>query len=258
MPRNYSAIKAKMGPTKVDKHRVLFNICHQKEALMHKVLVYSVVICIVAAISCGERIIPTLKLEKTEFAPGEEIALSFTAPKSCGEKGWVGIIPSSVPHGDENVNDDNDIAYLYINKQTSGVMNFKAPGKPGAYDFRMHDTDENGKEVASISFQVKLVTEGAGFTLEKTTYVPGEEIRLAFTAPATFGTNAWIGIIPADVPHGSEDENDRFDVDYQYLNKRTQGLLIFKAPEKPGKYDFRMHDTDDNGNEVTYIGFTVE
>lgn len=216
------------------------------------------VVGIVAALSCGEKIKPTLTLEKTEFAPGEEIAVSFTAPASCGEKGWVGIIPSSVAHGDEEVNDQHDVSYQYINRQTSGVMEFKSPGQPGAYDFRMHDTDDRGKEVASLSFQVELVTEGAQLTLEKTSYVPEEEIRLAFTAPGVWGSTAWIGIIPSDVPHGSEDENDRHDIAYQYLSKRTQGLITFKAPDRPGKYDFRMHDTDNGGNEITFISFIVE
>jgi len=30
----------------------------------------------------------------------------------------------------------------------------KAPAQAGTYDFRMHNTDDNGKEVASVSFQV--------------------------------------------------------------------------------------------------------
>ena len=89
-------------------------------------------------------------------------------------------------------------------------------------------------------------------------YAPEEEIRLNFTAPAEFGPKAWVGIIPSDVPHGSEDENDQHDLSYRYLDKKTQGLLVFNAPKKPGKYDFRMHDTDDNGNEITYIEFTVK
>ena len=126
------------------------------------------------------------------------------------------------------------------------------------YDFRMNDTDDDGKEVASVSFVVKMVTEGSKLSLDKDTYAPEEEIRLSFTAPAEFGPKAWVGIIPADVPHGSEDENDQHDISYRYLDKKTQGLLVFNAPKKPGKYDFRMHDTDDNGNEITYIEFTVK
>jgi hypothetical protein len=200
----------------------------------------------------------TLTLDKDTFACGEEIAVTFTAPSSFTEKAWVGIIPSEVPHGSESQNDQHDIAYRYLDKQVAGVLDFYAPGKAGNYDFRMNDTDDDGKEVASVSFTVKVVTEGAKLSLDKDTYAPGEEIRLNFVAPAVFGPKAWIGIIPSDVPHGSEDENDRHDIAYQYLDKRTQALLVFTAPEEPGSYDFRMHDTDDNGNEITYIEFTVK
>jgi hypothetical protein len=63
-------------------------------------------------------------------------------------------VPSHVPHGSEAENDKNDIAYQYLKGMQSGTMIFKAPAKIGAYDFRMHDTDNNGKEVASVSFQV--------------------------------------------------------------------------------------------------------
>jgi hypothetical protein len=226
---------------------------------MPKVSIFFVAVaCLIMIAGCGQMVKPTLTLEKTEFNPGEEIKVSFTAPASYGENAWVGIIPSEIPHGDEGINDQHDIAYGYLQKKTSGVLTFTAPGKPGSYDLRMNDADEKGKEVASISFKVTAVTEGAALTLSKTVFTPGEEIRLNFTAPAGFSSNAWIGIIPSDVPHGSEAENDQHDIAYQYLEERTQGLLIFTAPDKPGKYDFRMHDTDNNGNEITYIEFTVQ
>lgn len=224
---------------------------------MRKLVLVALVVSIITFVSCGGGAKPSLKLSKTTFTCGEEIAVTFTAP-GYEENAWVGIIPSDIPHGDENQNDQHDLTYIFIEKQTSGVLNFFAPGQAGSYDFRMHDTDDNGKEVASITFHAKVVTEGAELSLDKNSYAPKEEIRLTFTAPATFGPKAWVGLIPSDVPHGSEDENDRHDVSYQYLEKKTQGLFVFNAPEKAGKYDFRMHDTDDNGNEITYIEFTVK
>jgi hypothetical protein len=230
---------------------------NRKGGFMYKKTGLFLVMSMVFFLSCqGGK--ATLSLEKNTFACGEEIKLSFTAPANFSEQAWVGIIPSDVPHGTEDQNDDNDIAYQYLNKQTEGELIFMAPGKAGAYDLRMNDTDDHGKEVASVSFIVKVVTEGAELTLDKDTYAPGEEIRLTFTAPDVFGPNAWVGIIPSDVPHGSEEENDQHDISYMYLEKKTKGLFVFKAPDKPGAYDFRMHDTDDHGNEITYVGFTVE
>ncbi len=93
--------------------------------------------------------------------------------------------------------------------------------------------------------------------LEKNRFAPGEEIRLTFVASADCKSNAWIGIIPSKIVHGSESENDKHDIKYQYLNGKKSGVLTFKAPTKPGNYDFRLNSTDNNGIELTYVSFVV-
>ncbi len=93
--------------------------------------------------------------------------------------------------------------------------------------------------------------------LEKSVFRPGERITVHFTAPAGYDANAWVGIIPSRVRHGSGRENDKYDLDYKYLNQRTSGRLTFTAPAKPGDYDFRMHDTDRDGREVASVSFRV-
>jgi hypothetical protein len=188
---------------------------------------------------------------------GESIRVSFTPSPDFAANAWVGIIPSAVPHGSEPVNDQNDSAYQYLNKRTSGELTFAAPTQPGSYDFRMNDRDDNGVEVATVSF---LVAEPgkASLRLEKNTFAPGESIGVLFTASPDFAANAWVGIIPSAVPHGSEPVNDQNDSTYQYLNKRTSGELAFAAPTQPGSYDFRMNDRDDNGKEVASVSFRVE
>lgn len=99
---------------------------------------------------------------------------------------------------------------------------------------------------------------GATLELTKKTYSAGEQIKVEYTALSTYASNAWVGIIPSNISHGSEAENDKHDITYQYLNKSTSGTLTFTAPDKPGEYDFRMHDTDSNGKEVTHVTFTVK
>jgi|GEM_PF-6712072 len=96
----------------------------------------------------------SLTLEKNTFAPGEEIKVVFTAPAGLAESAWIGIIPSNVEHGSEPVNDQHDLTYRYF-KSTSGSLIFKAPAQPGSYDFRMNDSDSNGREIASVNFIVK-------------------------------------------------------------------------------------------------------
>lgn len=100
----------------------------------------------------------TLSLDRTRFVPGEPIAVRFTAPTTWPRDAWVGIIPSSIPHGDERQNDNHDITYQYLEKRSTGTLTFTAPA-PGNWDFRLHDTDGGGKEFASVSFQ--SVAKGA-------------------------------------------------------------------------------------------------
>lgn len=199
---------------------------------------------------------PSLSLGKLIFAPGEEISVSFKAPASYVDNAWVGIIPSSVVHGNEVTNDQNDSTYQYLKKKTSGTLLFSAPQQNGSYDFRMNDNDANGREVASVSFTVGK-TSANTLTLARMSFQPGESITLQFSTSLTLPANAWIGIIPSSVAHGSEATNDQNDLTYQYLQGKTAGSMTFTAPTVPGSYDFRMNDTDANGIETAAVSFTV-
>jgi len=96
-----------------------------------------------------------------------------------------------------------------------------------------------------------------GLSLTKNEFIPGEMITVKYTALPEYDTSAWVGIIPSSVAHGSEAENDRHDLIYQYLRKSTGGELNFRAPMESGKYDFRMHNTDSDGVEVASVTFSV-
>ncbi len=93
--------------------------------------------------------------------------------------------------------------------------------------------------------------------LDKNTYVSGEQIKVHFTAPASYEDNAWVGIFQADAPHGKEEANDKNKLIFQYLRKRTSGDLVFSGPTRPGNYDLRMNDSDTLGTEVATVAFTV-
>jgi len=96
--------------------------------------------------------------------------------------------------------------------------------------------------------------------LDKKTYAPEETIKITFTADPNWDDNAWIGIIPSDVAHGKESVNDENDIYYEYINKKTSGTFEFSAPSEPGKYDIRMHDSDDGskGVEIASVSFEVK
>ncbi len=201
---------------------------------------------------------PALRLDETILAPNEQFQVYITVPSWYPADAWVGIIPSEVPHGDEAVNDSNDIDYQYIDQQVSGTLTFIAPQATGSYDLRLNDSD--GHETASVTFSVVLPAGDIepSLRLDKTTFVPGKEILVHFTAPSWYSLRAWVGLIPSDTPHGDEAVNDEYDIDYRYLEGQTSGVMTFTAPLEPGSYDFRMNDTDQDGKEVASITFEVK
>ena len=100
-----------------------------------------------------ETVKPTLDLNKLTFHEGEEISVRFSAPANYALDAWMGVVPSSVPHGNAERNERNNLSYQYLNGRTRGTLIFVVPTK-GSYDLRLHNTDKNGVEVASVSFQV--------------------------------------------------------------------------------------------------------
>ena len=94
-------------------------------------------------------------------------------------------------------------------------------------------------------------------TLDKTTFKVGEAIAISFTVDKKLENNPWIGVIPSEIEHGNEDKNDAHDVSYKYFSNQESGKLDFNAPSKAGKYDFRMHTTDNNGVEIVSLSFEV-
>ncbi len=113
-------------------------------------------------------------LSKKHFQPNENIVVTFKAPAGLKSNAWIGIIPSSIKHGDENVNDQHDVSYQYLSNKTSGTLNFKAPSKIGNWDLRMNSADGGGKELTSISFTVsgEQASNNSGIINQPTTNTP--------------------------------------------------------------------------------------
>ena len=97
----------------------------------------------------------SLTVNPSAVAPGGKLTVYFTAQTGLPTNAWIGIVPSSVPHGDEAVNDGYDLTYQYLEGKTEGTMTFTAPTEPGQYDVRLFDTDNRGKELAWAGFTVK-------------------------------------------------------------------------------------------------------
>jgi Mg-chelatase subunit ChlD len=196
-------------------------------------------------------------LDKTEFATGESMKVHFEVPEGVSPRAWAGIVPSEVPHGDETTNDQHDVSYQYLTGRTEGTMSFSAPSTEGSFDVRLHDSDSGGSEIASVTFTT--AKGSAEVWLDQETYFPGAKITVHLKAPGALGESAWIGIVASDLPHGSASENDRHDVSYVYVRGLAEGSVNVNGPRQPGRWDARLHDsTASDGNEIAFASFTVE
>jgi Ca-activated chloride channel family protein len=196
-------------------------------------------------------------LDKKDFATGEAMSLHFEVPAGLSSRAWVGIVPSEVPHGDEATNDKHDVGYQYLSGRTEGTLGFSAPSTEGSFDFRLHDSDSGGSEIATVTFSTAKVS--AEVWLDQTTFFPGAKIPVHFKAPGALGGSAWIGLVPPDIPHGSARENDRHDVNYAYVSGQAEGTAEINGPKQAGKWEARLHDsTDSDGNELAFASFEVE
>lgn len=191
----------------------------------------------------------------------EEFEVRFEVDARAQASAWAGIVPAEIPHGDAALNDLFDLAYAELGGNVSGVLVFQAPEQGGAYEVRLFSA-EDGEELQALPLEVEAPQRplsGNQIRLSKMAYAPGESITLEVSIKAAdkLDETAWLGLIPAQVPHGSEAENDKNLLAYQYLGPFLAGKMTFQAPPQPGLYDFRLHDTDNNGRELAFVSFLV-
>jgi len=196
-----------------------------------------------------------IRLETNEFFVGETMQVHFETAVVLDGSAWAGTVPSDVPHGKEDVNDQHEIDWAYIPQQTSGTLAIPAPRKPGKYDVRLNDAS-GGSEIAYASFTAKLAQ--ARVWLDAAKVAQGSDVQVHYAVEGWVNNDAWIGLIPSSVPHGEESVNDAHQVAYRYLQGNREGAFTFKAPGQPGSYDFRLNDTNQDGSEIASVTFTVE
>lgn len=88
-------------------------------------------------------------------------------------------------------------------------------------------------------------------------YWRGALVQVAFTIPPWYTADAWVGLFPSDVPHGSALESAGNTLDHRYLDGATSGVLEFAAPMILGSYDLRMYSGGTDGVEAAVVTFTV-
>jgi len=88
--------------------------------------------------------------------------------------------------------------------------------------------------------------------LNSSSYRAGDTISIDFSVTGQLKNDAWIGLIPSNVPAGSEAENDRYDKTYKYLKGMKAGQIQLVIPRNTasGSYVIRIFTSDNSGRQV--------
>ena len=181
----------------------------------------------------------SLSVEAVRVHPRRKVNVAFTAPKFFPPNAWVGVFRADTPRAYEEAN-NKELSYQKLTGKTEGRLEFTSPGRPGHYEFRMLDLRH---EVVALPFQVAHLAGGT--SLEVLAVEPEVEVR--FRAPGHFDTRAWVGVLPAEAPHGYEANN--LEDSYQYLEGRTEGTLKFRRPHLEKSWEVRLFDRAWDGND---------
>ncbi|HOO32002.1 MAG TPA: hypothetical protein PK466_03065 [Thermotogota bacterium] len=179
--------------------------------------------------------------ESGVFIPGELISVGYYIPAEfLDDAPWIGIVPSDVEHGSETVNDQYDVDYVYL-YDAEGVISMNAPDEPGYYDFRMNDSDYDGKEVTYLTFEVASEVSP---DIDTFIYIDDYTVAGGSYVPVYFegmpGTEFdWIGAFP-------EGADDYGYESYAYTDSEVEGVYDFWMPEIPGYYTLRAFNGETN------------
>lgn len=105
-------------------------------------------------------VVKSMSIDKTVYSSGEsEVQIKVKIQLeglSDHNSAWIGIIPSNIQHGNEDINDQHDIDYEYLESElNNGEVTLSSSLEKGDYDVRVCDGDGEGAvEIAYISFEV--------------------------------------------------------------------------------------------------------
>ena len=199
-------------------------------------------------------------IEIIESKPGQPVRFRMNNPPK-GRDAWVGIYPAStgdLDHGDRwSWLRDIDVNNATLPGQSAGNWSIRV-FKDGGYKLQ-HRVDfeisTSHQHIATPTSSKGIVGGNATITTAKSTYTIDQGIDFSFTAPK-LPNDAWIGIVPVAIPHGDEAVNDSHDISYAHLGGSTKGEITLPNPGL-GTWTLRLHDTDNNGRELTHVVFEV-
>jgi hypothetical protein len=95
-------------------------------------------------------------------------------------------------------------------------------------------------------------------TVSETEVRPGQEVLVSYTASSDWNANAWVGLIPANIPLGDQKIADENDLDYRHLKNTRQGKLSFIIPDVEGIFNFRLYPSDDDSYSEVAVSESIK
>ena len=158
---------------------------------------------------------PSLKLNKSVYAPGEKIVATFAGGPGNSED-WVGILPAGVK---PEYDDTGILCWFYVDGSQDGWSSVKSgtvtldgssvnegdewPLAEGKYDVYFCCCDGYDPLVTPVTITVAKPVP-ASLKLNKSVYAPGEKIVATF-AGGPGNSDDWVGILPSGVKPGPDD-----------------------------------------------------
>jgi len=188
-----------------------------------------------------------LSLNKDSYVIGE--AMHMTVRMESGRhygNAWIGLYRlSGMTEGGAGI-EYYRISYQRANVKTTG-LSWTAPKDPGQYEFRLYDRDAGHFLIATVSFQVEARPQAGLLSVQKSTYRPGETVRVRIRMPENrylSSPRAWLSRAGHTINGGavvSEYSNKSFKIN------ANEAVLSFKAPSQAGPWELRFHDRGRGG-----------
>ena len=96
-----------------------------------------------------------LSIDKSVYLKEERIEVSIDFDKLNKENAVIVITKTSTKHGNEKLVHENNEEYRYLSDFSELPFYMWAPANNGKYDVRVYENNNDGKELASITFEVK-------------------------------------------------------------------------------------------------------
>jgi hypothetical protein len=172
--------------------------------------------------------------------------------ESLTEQGFVYLDPTN---SGRTAPDTNETALIVAYQHPEGYQ-FSIMGDGSGVVLGLVRMEEGAVTAVATTAAIPTTLDGS-MTLDKTSYQAGEPIVVTLVINTPLADNGWIGVIPANIPHGLEVDGDNNYITYDWLYNLAGNQITLYAPDTPGSYDVRLYNTDDQGVEVAFVNFSV-